>query len=332
MSSIKPTIRSLSVRNYDPDRLREVINGADLEHTILDPKNCDATIHQWRCADLSIDSGFYSFPVFVQGQFAPRHLCVGISQGRSEATWVNGAILDRSSIQVYAEDAEMLYRAGPRTDWAGITITRELLQKEALNRLGHEIDLPSSGMRNYQTTPLLVDRLMESISTMNRGEDPGANPGAAGRETFLQLLLECLFSTGSEETSRQIESRQQLRMDIVRRADAIIRKKITESEGYSSESICRSLGVSERSLQLHFKEAMGLPPKTWFRRVAMNEAHRALTLEQPRPGLVAQVAMDHHFEHLGRFSQEYRKLFGESPSETASRISPARDVYSALAS
>ncbi|MDF1851557.1 MAG: helix-turn-helix domain-containing protein [Verrucomicrobiales bacterium] len=332
MSAITPVIRSLSVRNYNPDRLREVINGADLEHTILDPQNCDATIHQWRCADLSIDSGFYSFPVFVQGQFAPRHLCVGISQGRSEATWVNGATLDRSSIQVYAEDTEMLYRAGPRTDWAGITITRELLQKEALKRLGHEIDLPISGMRNYQTAPLLIDRLMRSISTMNRGEDAGANSVAARKEKFLQLLLECLFSSGNEGALRQIESRQQLRLDIVRRADAVIRQKINEGDGYSSEFICRNLGVSERSLQMHFKEAMGMPPKTWFRRVAMNEAHRVLTLEQPRPGLVAQVAMDHHFEHLGRFSQEYRKLFGESPSETARRLAPSRDLHFTLPS
>jgi AraC family ethanolamine operon transcriptional activator len=32
--------------------------------------------------------------------------------------------------------------------------------------------------------------------------------------------------------------------------------------------------------------------------------------------LVKTVALDHGFWHFGNFSQDYRKLFGETPSET----------------
>ena len=112
-------------------------------------------------------------------------------------------------------------------------------------------------------------------------------------------------------------------MDLVKRADAVIRQSIVETEGYSSELICRKLGVSERSLQMNFKEAMGMSPRDWFRQVAMRQARFALEHSQPKPGIIAHVAMNHHFGHLGRFSQEYKKLFGESPSMTVQRASTA---------
>ena len=41
-----------------------------------------------------------------------------------------------------------------------------------------------------------------------------------------------------------------------------------------------------------------------------------------RPGEVARLALDYGFAHLGRFSQDYRKLFGEPPSQTLRRSRP----------
>jgi AraC-like DNA-binding protein len=43
-------------------------------------------------------------------------------------------------------------------------------------------------------------------------------------------------------------------------------------------------------------------------------------LAAPRPGTtVTRVALDCGFTHLGRFSQEYVRRFGERPSETLQR-------------
>jgi transcriptional regulator GlxA family with amidase domain len=43
-------------------------------------------------------------------------------------------------------------------------------------------------------------------------------------------------------------------------------------------------------------------------------------LASPRPGAsVTRVALDCGFTHLGRFSREYARRFGERPSETLQR-------------
>ncbi|MDF1739208.1 MAG: helix-turn-helix domain-containing protein [Verrucomicrobiales bacterium] len=318
MSSQPPVIQNFQFQSYDPDRLREVINGADLEHTILNPWDCSGKVKHWHDDKLSIDRGFYSFPVFVRGQFAHRKLCIGISRGKEEPTWVNGQHLEDSSLQVYAEGAEMLYRAGASTDWAALTVSRETLQAAALQHLGFELDLPAAGMRNYTTPPGPVDRLMTRIHQNNR---PFSNLNEATEEPGDQVLRLCVEALGSQvlEQAGRIEARSKYRVEVFRRADIAIRCLIDEGANYSSTLVCGALGVSERNLQLHFQEALGISPKRWFRQIALNRVRSSLLRNKGRPGIVAEEAMKYSFEHLGRFSKDYRDLFGESPSQTARR-------------
>jgi len=53
-------------------------------------------------------------------------------------------------------------------------------------------------------------------------------------------------------------------------------------------------------------------------RARLEEVRRQL--ESPKAGLsVTQIAMNHGFFHLGRFSKVYRESFGERPSDTLRR-------------
>jgi len=112
----------------------------------------------------------------------------------------------------------------------------------------------------------------------------------------------------------EIHQRARHRHEMVSRADAAMRH--LQGGDYSSDRLCRALGVTERNLQLHFKEALGVTPKAWFQRLALNRAHSELLHRPLQKGLVTEVALDCGFEHFSRFSQSYRELFGRAPSET----------------
>lgn len=318
MSSYSPVLQNFQFHGYDPERLREVINGADLEHTILTPLNCSGKVRHWHDDELSIDSGFYSFPVFVRGRFAHGHLCIGISRGREKPTWVNGQYLDEGSLQVYAEGADLLYRAGASTDWAALTVTRETLQAAALNHLGFELELPAVGMKNYTIPSALADRLMDRILQSSRRLPSLIDNSKQPKNEILRLCVEALGSQEPEQ-AKEIEKRSEYRVDVFRRADVAIRSLVDGGSSYSSASICNALGVSERNLQLHFQEALGMSPKKWFRQIALTRVRSSLIQNKARPGIVTEEAMKYSFEHLGRFSKDYRNLFGECPSETARR-------------
>jgi transcriptional regulator GlxA family with amidase domain len=76
---------------------------------------------------------------------------------------------------------------------------------------------------------------------------------------------------------------------------------------------------SERTLQVAFMQAYGVGPMEWFRVIRLKAVHRELRDGGSRDTRITEVAMRWGFSHLGRFSAEYRKLFGEKPIETLER-------------
>ncbi len=81
------------------------------------------------------------------------------------------------------------------------------------------------------------------------------------------------------------------------------------------EELTMVSGVSARSLFAGFKQFRGTSPMKYLRDVRMERVKR--DLENARPGdTVTSIAMVWGFCQLGRFAVEYRKAFGESPSET----------------
>jgi AraC-like DNA-binding protein len=80
-------------------------------------------------------------------------------------------------------------------------------------------------------------------------------------------------------------------------------------------------GVSLRQLQHAFKAYTGMTPTHWLRLRRLNSARRELLSRTAMDTTVAEVAMQWSFWHLGRFSNSYRALFNELPSQTLARKS-----------
>ena len=77
-------------------------------------------------------------------------------------------------------------------------------------------------------------------------------------------------------------------------------------------------GVSERTLQKHFRAFMGVSPLECWRRLRLAAAREQL-LRGANGTSITAVAASFGFHHFGRFSQQYRRSFGETPSVTLRR-------------
>lgn len=84
-------------------------------------------------------------------------------------------------------------------------------------------------------------------------------------------------------------------------------------------ALCLALAVSERTLRKAFHQIHGLPPCRHLRMLRLSRARRALLGVDCELTTVTEIATHFGFVELGRFSVEYRKRFGESPSQTLSR-------------
>lgn len=304
----------LEFRDVEAEQFKEVLDRANLEHTIIAGQHGRAEIEQFHGPAFSLDRGHYDFPVVARGQFATGCICIGIVIGERIPTWINGSATGRGDLQLYYEGAEVFYRAGPGGYWTGLTVTRERLQAEAQKRLGRELPLSSPGtMEHLHIDPGAFDRLVRLVRSLQ----PRSNGISLSRnaETASELVLGAYveaIATANPSSVDIIRQRVAHRYEVVRRADAAMRCRIGRT--YSSAQFCKSLGMSERNLELYFHEALGVSPKAWFQYLSLHQA-RAM-LRCTARGRVTDVALACGFEHFGRFSETYRELFGERPSET----------------
>jgi AraC family ethanolamine operon transcriptional activator len=83
--------------------------------------------------------------------------------------------------------------------------------------------------------------------------------------------------------------------------------------------LCEAAGVSERTLQYAFKEAMGMSPIAYLNRLRLHQVRKSLRAATHASTTVTKEALRWGFWHLGNFSKAYRENFGELPSETLRR-------------
>jgi len=88
------------------------------------------------------------------------------------------------------------------------------------------------------------------------------------------------------------------------------------SRSPSIEEICRISGVSWRTLNYAFRERLDLTPKQYLKAVQLRRVRRDLLTCDPGE-TIAEVAGRWGFWHMGQFAKDYRRQFGELPSETA---------------
>lgn len=103
----------------------------------------------------------------------------------------------------------------------------------------------------------------------------------------------------------------------LRRAEEFLLAHLTTQ--VSAADAAEFVGVSVRSLSRTFRARYGMGPMTFLRERRFEAARAALDAAAPELETVTDIALRHGFAHLGRFSVEYRRRFGERPSETLSR-------------
>jgi AraC-like DNA-binding protein len=85
--------------------------------------------------------------------------------------------------------------------------------------------------------------------------------------------------------------------------------------------IVAAAGVPGRTLIQHFRDFKDTSPMRYLRIARYEKVREALSRAEPEES-ITEIAARWGFGHLGRFSVEYRRCFGESPSQTLRRRRP----------
>ena len=100
----------------------------------------------------------------------------------------------------------------------------------------------------------------------------------------------------------------------IRRAEDYLMDHL--SGAISVADVAMAAGVSARTLSREFRRHRGTTVKEFARERRLEAANRALLAAESGETNVTQVALEFGFDQLGRFSADYKRAFGEFPSET----------------
>jgi AraC-like DNA-binding protein len=104
----------------------------------------------------------------------------------------------------------------------------------------------------------------------------------------------------------------------IRDGRALLQRHINAT--YTIADMVEDLQLSKRTIQHGFKHYLGFTPKEYQQYIRLNGIRNTiLNVKDPHTSL-SEIAARYNYYHLGYFSTEYKKFFGESPSETLRKV------------
>lgn len=131
-------------------------------------------------------------------------------------------------------------------------------------------------------------------------------------QDFLPLLIAALPGQQKDFPVKAFR-----RSRLVQQADDYMQAHLDQA--LTLTHLCQALGTSSRALCYGFQEMFGMSPMAYLKILRLQGVYRVLKATSPGERTVTEIASQFGFCHLGYFSQDYKQMFGELPSETLKR-------------
>ena len=316
------SMKRVILTEFDSANLAHVVAGAELEHQRLPGGGTKMELLHCTLPNSVINRGAYSPAVLVNGTFASNTITIGMMLRQQTPTILNGSNVKMGTLQFYSENSEMCYRAWPNATWLAFVISRERFLEFCLDRFDSVPSLPNTGIVTFEANlEASGNELLHRLRDLDRSLPHfGALPNAArlGKSVENDLLLRIGTAMSPKPPLQKVSEHHRLRL-----CREILKETMEQIEEDTDEmldlqSMAKATRLSPRTLQRTFQAEYGLCPQEWLRVERLNRVRKDL-LKSRKGDSITRVATRWGFFHLSRFSQYYRELFGEKPSETVAR-------------
>ena len=183
------------------------------------------------------------------------------------------------------------------------------------------VPYPKEALRSEQVRcPSLVPELRRALRrTIDRWARLSIFEVAAVQASVVRSILQVICkgtpATGPSQSTR-------LQDDAFVEALSLIERN--ERRALSVAEVCASVHASERTLRNAFRARLGLSPKAYLTARRLNGVRRDLKRAVTSGVSIGSIAADWGFSHMPQFAADYRRQFGELPSESLRRFRSRR--------
>ncbi len=314
-----PRVRSMEV--IECDQMMEVVRGGNGEFIQAGKGICLGNMRQINleglqilCADLSNKTIVHAA---ANSDIKVVHLPL---RWVGEMRW-KGRQIERPSAIVWGKNAEWSRLA---SDSCVVTLglQQDMLFSSLAKWSGQDPEekwwFKGHVLKQTIETRILLSKVWEVVELSKSSPEAFDVPKLAGgiRDSLLSALLS---ATSAEDDAPAESIPRGRRVRAVSTATEFMREH--EQQDVCLLDLCTVTGVSARTLEYAFQETIGLRPMQYLRIRRLKRARSLLKRGIAGETSVTACAAGAGFTHLGRFSVDYRKFFGESPSTTLGRSS-----------
>jgi AraC family ethanolamine operon transcriptional activator len=294
--------------------LRQKVHGADVAVTQLSAASCRGALAHTVFDDMSVTSGWFTGDLRIRGVMAPDAIVLGLILDQTQAASEWGHETRAGDLLIFPVGGEQDARYQGSTHYGALNIPLDALMRQAaaFDHLVEDRHWRNGARLTPKAGGALRHAVRGCLSVLGEmGPALSARAVAGLRDELVERFLAATADALHREPNRLpwINGAR-----IVRQVEDYLDQR--PGQPVNTLELCQALALSRRTLHRAFADMLGMGPRTYLRLRALSAARKALVGGREAGASVTQVALDHGFWELGRFSVTYRAMFGESPSQT----------------
>jgi AraC family transcriptional regulator, ethanolamine operon transcriptional activator len=225
---------------------------------------------------------------------------------------LNGATLARDHLLVSAAGNALVGKTPAGVNIYCMDLSRDLLLDETGDWSGFDVICDAPSARSVRA--VLESGLTSLLQLRSIAQSAAAK---AFKSSVADALWWVVSGTAPDAAGSVPESAKPRALRLFRVAREFIDHRLTD--GISVAKLCKHTGVSRSSLESIFRSILGVGPGAYIRNLQLNRVRRDLLSTDMDGESIGDIAARYGVWHWSRFSQNYKLLFGELPSQTRAR-------------
>ena len=287
----------------------------DIDFRQLNPGEFRADLMQLIFKNLHFSHSQLNCKIDQQGSPPKTHWTFAILEEKRAPFLFRGYALSANDVMIFQPGAEI---DGLSQD--DFSIFTYAISEKRIDSIGQVMGLPEVSELVKKTdritcSPSGIKKLRHHLTRFSKILS-NCSSGLQKNFIFKELsqdIPETLFSTLIAGRIKETP-KLRLRNQAIKQALACI--EMSTGENLTVSGLCRTSGVSMRTLEYAFLERFGITPKVYIRAFRLNRVRETLVRSKPSENKISVVANAFGFWHMGQFAKDYKNLFGELPYTT----------------
>jgi len=304
-------------RFEDYEEFCDSIKGWDVDFRQLEPGKSPIELLQFGRPDFVL-TRFYFEPSFEQhGSTPPDTLTFGLCEEKIDEVTTPNGVVEQDNIFCFPTNDELMAISKPQFTGYALSISETLIDEVAesygLQKNKPSVDTMQQVVRcNHSDMTALRHALRNFIKDLAIIKSTTNSAAIIHNQEFNLIHHLLLAIAGSHQSNR---------LHLTNRKQRVLKQAMDYIEANSHEPItvlelAQTSGSCVRTLEYVFKDFFDITPKAYLKSRRLIAVRRELCHSLTSKTSINEIANRWGFWHMSQFAADYRRFFGELPSET----------------